>query len=84
MFKQEVGCRLTLQRDAPLHGGIAVQCRTVGGTMKISSFYILKTFICLFGFLISVIVFDNKESFVLFWVAILSLIASLGFFFAGE
>lgn len=52
--------------------------------MKISSFYILKTFICLFGFLISVIVFDNRESFVLFWVAILSLIASLGFFFAGE
>ena len=84
MFKQEVGCRLTLQRDAPLLGGIAVQCRTVGGTMKISSFYILKTFICLFGFLISVIVFDNQESFVLGWVAILSLIASLGFFFAGE
>jgi hypothetical protein len=84
MFKQKVGCRLTLQRDAPRHGGIAVQCRTVGGTMKYSSFYILKAYICLFGFLISVIVFDNQESFVLFWVAILSVIASLGFYLSGE
>jgi hypothetical protein len=75
---------MTLQRDAPLHGGIAVQCRTVGGTMKIYHFYILKTFICLFGFLISVIVFDNRESFLLFWVAVLSSVGALGFFLAGE
>ena len=52
--------------------------------MKISAFYALKAFICLFGFLISVIVFDNRESFLLFWVAMLSVIGSLGFYFAGE
>lgn len=52
--------------------------------MKIYHFYILKTFICLFGFLISVIVFDNRESFLLFWVAVLSSVGALGFFLAGE
>ena len=52
--------------------------------MKISAFYALKAFICLFGFLISVIVFDNRESFVLFWVAVLSVIGFVGFYLSGE
>jgi len=51
--------------------------------MKIYQFYILKTLLCMTGFLASVLVLDS-DSLLLFWVAIMSLVASLIFYFAGE
>ena len=51
--------------------------------MKIYQFHIFKTLVCMTGFLASVLVLGS-ESLLLFWVAILSLVASLGFYFAGE
>lgn len=54
-----------------------------GGSMKIYYFYIFKTLVCITGFLVSVITLGS-ESLLLFWVALLSLVASLIFYFAGE
>jgi hypothetical protein len=51
--------------------------------MKIYHFYIFKTLVCITGFLVSVITLGS-ESLLLFWVAIMSLVASLIFYFAGE
>jgi len=51
--------------------------------MKIYQFYILKTLICMMGFLIGALALGS-ESLLLFWVAIMSLVASLIFYFAGE
>ena len=51
--------------------------------MKIYPFYILKTLLCMTGFLVSVMVLGS-DSLLLFWGAIMSLVASLIFYFAGE
>lgn len=51
--------------------------------MKIYQFYILKTLVCLTGFLVSALVLGS-DSTLLFWVGIMSLIASLIFYFGGE
>jgi hypothetical protein len=51
--------------------------------MKIYQFYILKTLICMTGFLIGALALGS-DSLLLFWVAIMSLVASLIFYFAGE
>lgn len=51
--------------------------------MKIYQFYILKTLVCLTGFLVSALVLGS-DSTLLFWVAIMSLIASLIFYFGNE
>jgi hypothetical protein len=51
--------------------------------MKIYQFYILKTLICLTGFLVSALVL-HSDSLLLFWVSIMSLVASLIFYFGNE
>jgi len=51
--------------------------------MKIYKFYILKTLICLTGFLVSALVL-HRDSLLLFWVSIMSLVASLIFYFGNE
>ena len=51
--------------------------------MKIYQFYIFKTLVCMTGFLVSALVLGS-DSTLLFWVAIMSLVASLIFYFAGE
>jgi len=51
--------------------------------MKLYKFYILKTLVCLTGFLVSALVL-HSDSLMLFWIGILSLVASLIFYFGDE
>jgi hypothetical protein len=56
------------------------------GTKMLNKFYgyfALKALVCFAGFIVSALVLQS-ESLTLFWVAILSTIASLGFYFVGE
>jgi hypothetical protein len=51
--------------------------------MKIYNFYIFKALVCFAGFVVNVMAFGSQST-MLFWVAILSVCASLAFYFAGE
>jgi hypothetical protein len=50
---------------------------------KFYGYFALKALICFAGFIVSALVLQS-ESLTLFWVAILSTVASLGFYFVGE
>jgi hypothetical protein len=57
----------------------------IGGFMltKFYGFFALKALICFAGFIVSALALGS-ESLTLFWVAMLSTVASLGFYFADE
>jgi len=58
------------------------QC-TFEGIMKIYNFYIFKALVCFAGFVVNVMAFGSQST-TLFWVAMLSVCASLLFYFMGE
>lgn len=56
----------------------------IGGFMdKFYKFYAFKALVCFAGFIVSALVLGS-DSLMLFWVAMLSTVASLGFYFVGE
>lgn len=50
---------------------------------KFYKFYAFKALVCFAGFIVSALVLGS-DSLMLFWVAMLSTVASLGFYFVGE
>lgn len=50
---------------------------------KFYGYFAFKALICFAGFVVSVLAFGS-DSLTLFWVAIMSTVASLGFYFANE
>ena len=51
--------------------------------MKFYNFYIFKALICFAGFVVNVMAFGSQST-MLFWVGMLSVCASLAFYFMGE
>ena len=50
---------------------------------KFYKFYAFKALVCFAGFIVSALVLGS-DSLTLFWVAIMSTVARLGFYFVGE
>jgi hypothetical protein len=50
---------------------------------KFYKFFAFKAFICFVAFIVSVLALGD-ESLTFFWVAMLSTVSSLGFYFVGE
>ena len=50
---------------------------------KFYKYFAFKAFICFVGFIVSVFALGD-QSLTLFWVAMMSTVASLGFYFFGE
>jgi hypothetical protein len=50
---------------------------------KFYGFFALKALVCFAGFIVSVLVLGS-DSLTLFWVAMLSTVSSLAFYFMGE
>ena len=50
---------------------------------KFYGFFAFKALVCFAGFIVSALVLGS-DSLMLFWVAMLSTVASLGFYFLGE
>jgi hypothetical protein len=57
---------------------------TLGLTkMKFYNFYIFKALVCFAGFVVNVLAFGSQST-MLFWVGMMSICASLAFYFLGE
>lgn len=50
---------------------------------KFYGYFAFKALVCFAGFIVSALVLGS-DSLMLFWVAIMSTVASLGFYFFGE
>ena len=60
--------------------------KTSKGMIMLTKFYgyfAFKALICFAGFIVSVLALGS-DSLTLFWIAMLSTVASLGFYFVGE
>jgi len=56
----------------------------IGGFMdKFYKYFAFKALVCFAGFIVSALALGS-ESLTLFWVAMLSTVSSLGFYFVGE